>query len=314
MRGYISQPGTFRLAPQAYHADPCLKPSLSASVAKILVNKTPWHAMLQHPRLNPDFDAMSSSENKRATTFGAVCHEEMLGLQEGEGSLIDILEFDAYRSNEAKASRDASIAAGRIPILVEEYKIALECVEAAKAQIDILKIYPGNTEVTVISELDGVYCRCMCDLLTLDETTIVDPKFGAFSGNETAWNKHAVGLGYDVTQGHYRTILADYLGVDVSKIQYLFLAVEAKPPYAAMLTELPIEHRDAGLEKAAYARGVFKECLARDEWPGHGDKVKQGEAVGWDLALWEMRKNDAKLAGYVSAHAPDGIETIGEWR
>lgn len=316
----IQAPGLFRLPPQAYHADPCPRPSLSAGVAKILIDKTPMHARRVHPRLNKAFDPVQSQENTRSTAFGACCHELMLGIHDGEESLIDVIRADNYTEGAdgiAKANRearDASIAEGRVPVLKPDYERALECVEAARAQIDIVADWPGESEITAIAEIGDVWCRCLSDRLADDHRTIIDPKFGAFSGNASAWNKHAINMGYDIVQGHYRTVLAEIEGVDVSKIDYLFLAVEDKPPYAAQLIRLPVEHRDSGLEKAAYARGLFGECLKHNRWPGHGTHVHEGEAVGWDVQRWEIRKLDQQIATYVDAHAPDGIETIGEWR
>ena len=59
----------------AYHADPCERPSLSSSIAKILLEKTPRHAWTAHPRLNPDFAAKDESK----FDLGTAVHELMLG-------------------------------------------------------------------------------------------------------------------------------------------------------------------------------------------------------------------------------------------
>lgn len=310
----IDKPGLFILPPAVYHADPCVKPALSAGIAKELVNKTPMHARHKHPRLNPSVDPLSSEENSRSTTFGSACHEIMLGIHDGERSLIDVIDADSFRTKDAREKRDASLEADRIPMLPHDFERAVECVEAARRQIDIVSEFPGESEVTALAEIGGVWCRCLCDRLAADNRTIIDPKFGAFSGSATDWNRHAISMGYDIVQGHYRTVLADIEGVDVSKIDYLFLAVEATPPFAAQLIRLPVENRDAGVEKAAYARGLFGECLERNQWPGHAKKIHEGEAAAWDVSKWELRKLDQQLAAYVDAHAPDGIETIGSWR
>ena len=50
------------ISAEAYHADPAPEPSLSSSVAKILVNLSPAHARIAHPRLNPDYRPRSRAE------------------------------------------------------------------------------------------------------------------------------------------------------------------------------------------------------------------------------------------------------------
>src|SRR3979411_2799004 len=58
-----------------YHADPCERPSLSSSIAKILIEKTPRHAWTAHPWLNPNFVPKQDSK----FDLGSAVHELMLG-------------------------------------------------------------------------------------------------------------------------------------------------------------------------------------------------------------------------------------------
>ncbi|WP_242401117.1 hypothetical protein [Acetobacter okinawensis] len=50
----ITTPGIYDLPEAQYHADPCPTPSLSNSVARILLDESPMHAHFSHPRLNPE--------------------------------------------------------------------------------------------------------------------------------------------------------------------------------------------------------------------------------------------------------------------
>lgn len=45
--------GVHDLDESTYHADPCAAPSLSSSIAKVLLFKSPLHARYCHPKLNP---------------------------------------------------------------------------------------------------------------------------------------------------------------------------------------------------------------------------------------------------------------------
>jgi hypothetical protein len=50
----ISRPGIYLdVAANDYHADPCPAPSFTQSIAKVLLEKSPAHARLAHPRLCP---------------------------------------------------------------------------------------------------------------------------------------------------------------------------------------------------------------------------------------------------------------------
>ena len=62
MSDRISEPGVYSLPDDAYHADPCPGPSLSSSVAKLMLDRSPLHAWHAHPRLNPNFEPRAGIE------------------------------------------------------------------------------------------------------------------------------------------------------------------------------------------------------------------------------------------------------------
>jgi hypothetical protein len=116
-------PGLYHnIAASDYHADPCAEPSLSSSIANLLLAKTPAHARLAHPRLNPE---VQESPNA-AMNLGSVAHEILLG----KGGGFSVAPFDDYRTKEARAWRDETIANGRTPIKNDDYVIAGEMAKA----------------------------------------------------------------------------------------------------------------------------------------------------------------------------------------
>lgn len=71
----ITVPGVYPDIPEAdYHADPCPTPSLSSSIGKELVNRSPWHAWTKHPRLNPEVEP----DNRASFDLGSAAHAFML--------------------------------------------------------------------------------------------------------------------------------------------------------------------------------------------------------------------------------------------
>lgn len=300
----IKEPGLYRISPAVYHADALMQePTLSAGVCKEFIDASPFHAKEAHPRLSSDYDPLSNMEMKRRTAFGSAAHEMMLGIHDGDQSLIDVIDAENYSKGKDgiaaanREARDKSILAGRFPLLKPEFENARKVVDAAKRQENITEDYPGDAEICGIAKIDGVWCRCLCDWLTKDRRTIIDVKFTERRMNPSAFNKHAISMGYDISAGFYRSILAEIEGVGVDDINYVFLVVERGPPVVATLMRIAERNAEKGLEKAAFARMRFGECLKSGDWPGYSipGVIAEGEPVDWDAALWERRMMDMDL-------------------
>src|SRR4051812_43711235 len=69
------------IAAEDYHRDICPEPSLSNSLAGILLSRSPKHAWLAHPRLNPNY----KPEESKVFDKGSAAHALLL-----EG--IDLME------------------------------------------------------------------------------------------------------------------------------------------------------------------------------------------------------------------------------
>lgn len=157
-----------------YHADAVADvPTLSASIASILVSQSPAHAKAAHPKLNPYL----VREEKDAFDLGTVVHQILL---EGIDS-VEVIEADSWRTNAAKEARAVARDAGRIPLLGKNYFDVLQMVDAAKAQIADYDAAPplltdGKPELTLTWEEDGVWFRCRPDWLRDDCTAIDDIK------------------------------------------------------------------------------------------------------------------------------------------
>jgi hypothetical protein len=82
-----------------YHADPCPEPSLSASLALRARDVDAGTRSALHPRLNPAAVAHQAEH----FDIGTVAHAAFL---EGR-DVVAILEFDDFRTKDARAARDA---------------------------------------------------------------------------------------------------------------------------------------------------------------------------------------------------------------
>src|SRR5712675_710479 len=106
------KPGIYYdISDEIYQTDCCDAPSLSSSIAKILVNDTPLHAWMAHPKLNPAFER----EEKEIFDLGTVAHALLL---QGE-HIAEIIGAPDWRTKDAQMLRDDARSRGKIPILMK---------------------------------------------------------------------------------------------------------------------------------------------------------------------------------------------------
>src|SRR6266511_2450982 len=99
-----------------YLADPAPEPSLSSSLAHLLLTASPRHAWMQHPRLNANAEPRESA----TLDLGKAAHAVVL---EGKEEIIEIIHADSYRTKGAQAARLKARAMGKIPLLEEQAMI-----------------------------------------------------------------------------------------------------------------------------------------------------------------------------------------------
>src|SRR6516162_8083107 len=104
--------GIYTMTAAEYHGDPVETPSLSASIATILIQQSALHAKFAHPRLTEN----PVREEARHMDTGSICHALML---EGE-NLAVVIDAENYRTKAAQEARDEARLAGKWPILVHE--------------------------------------------------------------------------------------------------------------------------------------------------------------------------------------------------
>src|SRR4051812_22987943 len=105
-------PGFLTLTSDQYHGDLLGDggpPTLSASIANILINASPAHARSQHPRLNPDWQR----EEEEKFDIGTVAHALLLQGKREADEIVEVVLADDWRTKIAKEARAEARAAGR---------------------------------------------------------------------------------------------------------------------------------------------------------------------------------------------------------
>lgn len=283
----VTKAGAYRMSAGEYHGDPCPKPSLSSSVARILLDASPAHAFHAHPRLNPNFQP---DDGNRRLAVGEACHALLIG----RGAQIANIDFDSYRKDAAKEARDAALERGEIPILATDLQLANEIVSAARRQLpsEILRAN-GDGEVVVAAEIDGAWCRVMLDWWSEERRDVVDYKTTIGRATEAAFSRQAGQMGYDVQDAFYQRVIREAFPQLAGRTRFLFVVQEIEPPYALATFEISEADRYVADRKVSAAIYGWRSCLEADRWPGYPSGVQRITLPEWHSRRWL----DAELNG-----------------
>ena len=222
--------GIHSMTAEEYHADPAPEPSLSASLAKILCDRTPAHARLNHPRLTSKLPDKPTP----AMDLGTAVHALLLQPDLAE-QLIVVVEANSWRTNAAKEERDFAWANGLTPLLPPAFETATQMANAARAQItehteDLFE--KGLCEQVLIWQDDGgVWCRSRLDWLRIDHRSIDDLKTTAAGASPVDLSRRALSDGWDIQAAFY---LRGLRAIDpgCGEPDFRFVVLESTPPMA----------------------------------------------------------------------------------
>jgi len=290
-----------------YHADPAVEISASASILKTLLDRSPLHAFTDHPRLNPAVDRGSATD---AQINGTILHSLILGTPEPH----TVLDFQDYRTKEAKAARDVAFAAGFIPILAHKMESLYPVADALRAtlQRDHPCIWEAMTdaatqrEVTMIWREDGAMCRCRFDALPpASYGFTADLKFTGRSAEPEDWSRK---LREDyLFQGALYPMAVKALRGD--EPEFLFVVCETDAPYGVSVHAMGPELVDIAKRRVRDALAAWSRCLVAKEWPGYPNLIHYAEAPAWFAGQEESRQAQRE---YVDQIRIDTIRRIAE--
>jgi hypothetical protein len=279
--------GVYSMSEDEYHNDPSGIPSLSSSIAKILIAETPLHAWNCHPKLNIDFQR----EEKEIFDRGTVAHALLLqGLEVGV-----VLDFPDWKTKRAQEERIALRQAGKVPILQKHWDVVRQMVARAKTQIAAHKeasnaFTAGKPEQTLIWEDDhGVICRARLDWLHDSHLIIDDYK-------STGRDVNPANIGgklddWDIQEAFYRRGIKKLFGVDA---QFRFIAQENMEPYALSVIAFGPDIQWLGDSKVQRAIDLWAKCLESGNWPGYPDRICYPMLPKW-AEEEEVRRQEAAI-------------------
>lgn len=293
----ISQPGIYSIPASEYHSDPCMEPSLSASIAKTLLTQSPWHAKHEHPRLNPAL----VREESEAFDLGTAAHAYLL---EGVSS-FEVIDAENFLTKDARAKRDAARLAGKTPILARRLADVKAMAEAAWVQLAAHEAMPepfkkGKPEQTLVWQEGPIWCRARVDWLHESGAYMDDLKTSSASANPDDWTRTLFGAGYDIQAAFYLRGLKALTGQDAT---FRFVVQENYAPFALSVIALAPDALALAERKVRRAIELWRACLDCDLFPGYPTQICYAELPPWHEAQVmekEMREDD-ESAGTVAA-------------
>ena len=264
----ISQPGLYYDIPSSdYHADPCVEPSLSSSLARVMLAKSPAHAFLNHPRLGASGERIETA----SMSTGSLIHAILSG-----GSEIVQGDFKDYRTKAAQEWRDETKARSMVPVLADAYSLALRAAETVKARAGLgITNQPfagaATTEVTAIWKEEDAFCRARYDLLNIDPSP---------AGTADIWDwKSTVDIStrgiertiqryrYDIQVAFYMRGLAAIMPEYKGRVSFVLVFFETTAPFATRRVTLSSAYTARAGAQAYEAIQRWTACIKSGVWP-----------------------------------------------
>jgi len=271
----ITAPGIYDMPIDEYVNDPAPAPSLNTSTAVALLTQSPFHARLQHPRLNADLKKDGSSR----ADLGSIAHALLL---ENDSSKIVVIEADDWRTKATKEQRDAARAEGKLPILEKDHhavmgrvKVATDFMMGSELCADW---FSAKAEQTLVwQDASGVWCRARPDKLTPDYKIDFDYKASA-SAHPGQFVKTMISQGYDIQFALRRMGIEALTGVQSTIV---FLVQEIEYPYVCSLVSPSPMFCGIAKERVMIAIEKWRRCLSENDWRGYPDRLATVDPPNW---------------------------------
>ena len=266
---------------EEYHADS----ALSSSGVKLLTSPScpaKFRYAMDHPEAREVSEAMDRGQAYHTLVFGA-------------GPEIVTIDADTWRTQSARAERDAARAEGKVPLLRDDYLEVCEMVRvlreyAIESGGKSVPLFPGiigdgHPEVSFWwHDLYGVECRGRVDWLPLrnGHRLIVPDLKSARSAEPAEFGRAAMDLHYAQQADWYLRGLRA-IGEADERAVFLFIAQEVEPPYIPQVIQLNADSMRAGETLNDRALETYARCVETNTWPGYEPGIALASLPGWYL-------------------------------
>jgi hypothetical protein len=282
--------------------------ALSASGVETLANDCAWRFWQESP-WNPNLVP------KHANVFdvGSAAHLAVLEPEQYDARVVEVHHPD-YKTKAAQELRDGAYEAGKVPILDKEKPVIVKIAEAIFERAGSY-FTGGEAEVSLTWDWDGVPCKARPDYLIRERGLIVDLKTTTTCNPQAiarkAWNEGWASrvVWYKEAAMAIPGARPGWSGLGRGP-RYIFVVIEVKPPHLIQLFELDERAEAWGQQIVRRGLRLFRECMAKGEWPAYGDGVQKLSLPAWS----EYQLADREQAGEFSTRpTKEQIARSTEW-
>ena len=256
-------------------------PRLHQSTAKILLEKSPAHAIMARQK-REDQDEETTAALLKGTLVDALVFG--IGLD-----VIVPIAFDNYRTKGAQIQRDEAIVEGKTPVLTAEYDRLQKVADVIRKDLAVrgFPLQAHESQVSFDWEApNGCPCSGKLDHLFRDRALILDLKTTR-SAAEPDIQKSFTKYGYDIQQAAYIQAVETMFPTLQGKVKFVFYFTETEEPYGSRLVECSGQMKYLGNLKWMKACRIWKQCLDTGVWPGYSPDVFLIEPKPWEMELKE---------------------------
>lgn len=289
----ITSPDLYEIPMSEYHTDPVVVPSLSCSIAKLLVRKTPKHAWQAHARFGAVGIVPTSVMDDGSAVHAMMAGQDYLiqaittvfGPKTKRKELIG-LPVTGYASDAAQEERDAIREAGKIPVLHGRLPELMACKAAAVEQLKLADdghvfLAPGRNEITAVAREGDVWLRCLVDRLPNERGLPPgDLKCTGMSAAPGDWERR-LRSEYAFQDAFYRRVLRGAEGVDRPPMR--FCVVELDPPHGVVINAADTILRSIAEAEVERAVQRWRMCTTTNKWPCYAPHTAWVEAKSWQI-------------------------------
>lgn len=292
---FIDQPGLYTLDHDTYHADPCVTPSLTSSIGKLLLFASPRHAYTEHPRLTPQAPKEESDKFDKGNAGHALL------LHDDRKFAVHV--GDSWRGNvggmpSAKWKAEQRDE-GLIPILADQLEETREMVDECRRLLpeaeasDAFDLDLGTTERTLVWQDDGgVWCRCKLDWIPNElkarRQNFYDYKTTRASAHPEAWQKTGYGFHVDLQAAFYCRGIKKVFGIEEPRMR--FVVQEVYPPYELSVVELTPAAMEFASRKVERMITLWRLCMKKNQWPGYPTRIAYIQPPAYAEQEWLERE------------------------
>lgn len=269
-----------------YHLDPCPEPSISNSLMPPILTQTPRDFAWSHPRRNELVPTMPVEPDIRKTTAAKVRGDIVHQLALGKGRGIAIGDFKDWRTDKAKAFRDAAEADGLTAIKRADYDEAVPLAAMIKERIK--RALDGADYVTEVvgmyqeqTQHGPVWVRLMIDVWCAERCVIIDPKVTSRLYDGLV-EKHALAMGWDRQSALYTHALAKIIPDTAGRLEFWDLMINPDAPHVSRLWAPEKAWEASSVRQCQLAIDRFAECMWTKKWPGFSKWRARGPMPPWE--------------------------------